>query len=140
MNAAISEAEKAFEKGEVPIGAVIIRDNRIVSKAHNRVEQETNAILHAEILAIKQACTKLNSKYLSNCSLFVTVEPCQMCAGAIINSRISNVFFGIFEPKTGACGTVYNSFAHDNAPNIYSGILAEECKSLMQLFFNKLRS
>ena len=139
MYAALQEAELAFDRGEIPIGAVVVHKNRIIGRGHNQVEMNKDATAHAEMLAITAASNYLKNKYLDNCKLFVSVEPCLMCSGAIINSRLSEIYFGSFEPKTGACGSVYSPFKNDNKPKIYSGILADESKLLMQTFFKQKR-
>ena len=139
MYAALQEAEIAFEKGEIPIGAVVVNKNKIIGRGHNQVEMNSDATAHAEMIAITAACNHLKSKYLDECQLYVTIEPCIMCTGAIINSRISSIFFGAFEPKTGACGSTIFPFKNKNHPKIYSGILSEESKLLMQNFFEQKR-
>ncbi|SKA96732.1 tRNA(adenine34) deaminase [Caloramator quimbayensis] len=142
MYLAIKEAEKALVLDEVPIGAVIVKDDIVISRAHNLRETLKDATAHAEIIAIKDACTKLLGWRLIGCSLYVTLEPCSMCAGAIVNSRIERVVFGAFDYKAGACGSVLN-VAFNNSLNhraqITSGILEEECRTLLQEFFKKKR-
>ena len=142
MEYAISEARKAISEGEVPIGAVIVKNDEIIAYAHNTTQQNKNSTCHAEINAINMACCYLKEKYLTECELYVTIEPCAMCAGAIINSKIKRVYIGAQEPKTGCCGSVINllnntSFNHN--PEVYYGINEDECKSLMKNFFNDLR-
>ncbi|MBL1213604.1 MAG: nucleoside deaminase [Ignavibacteriae bacterium] len=142
MFAALSEAEIAFEKDEVPIGAVVVHNNRIIGKGHNQVETLNDPTAHAEMIAITAASNNLSSKYLTDCELYVTLEPCVMCTGAVILAKLPKLYFGAFEPKSGACGSIYN-FAEDKKLNhtikIYSGIYAEESKNLLQSFFDKKR-
>lgn len=142
MSAALKEAEKAVEQNEVPIGAVIVHENKIIGRGFNRVENLNDATAHAEILAITSASNHLENWRLLNCDLYVTVEPCIMCVGAITLARIKNIYFGIFDPKFGACGSIYN-IVQENKMNhkvkVYSGLLSEECKLLMQEFFKQKR-
>ena len=133
---------EAKEKNEVPIGAVIVKDNKIIARAHNLRETKKNAIAHAEILAIEKACKKLEAWRLNECDIYVTLEPCPMCAGAILNSRIKNVYIGTFEPRSGATGSKINLFEDYNfnhKVNYKVGILEDECREMMQQFFKKLR-
>ena len=141
MRTAIEQAKEAEKIGEVPIGAVIVKDNEIISFGYNRRETEKNALLHAEICAIEEACKKLSSWRLENCDLYVTLEPCPMCTGAIINSRISHVIFGAYDEKAGSCGTLINLFdlPYNHKAEVWGGILEEECKSLLTEFFKNKR-
>jgi tRNA(adenine34) deaminase len=142
MFSALSEAEKALEENEVPIGAVIVHNNRIIGRGYNQVERLKDSTAHAEMIAITAASNYMQNKMLDECDIYVTVEPCVMCAGAIILSKIKNVYFGTFEPKFGACGTLYNIIQNDknnHRPNLFSGIYADESKSLLDEFFKKLR-
>jgi len=139
MHAALKEAEKAFEKEEVPIGAVVVHNGKIIGRGHNQTETLNDATAHAEMIAITSASATLNSKFLDDCELFITAEPCLMCSGAIILSRIPKVYFGTFEPKFGAAGSVHNVLGKANGIEIYSGLLADESKSLLKAFFNQLR-
>lgn len=142
MEQAITEANKAFLLGEVPVGAVIVYDNNIISRAHNLREKSNQAIAHAEIMAIQAACTILNSWRLDNCDLYVTLEPCPMCAGAIINARIRSVYFGAYDLKGGACGSVTDLLkpgTFNHSPVVYSGIMEDDCEKLLLEFFSKLR-
>jgi len=142
MAEAINEAKKALELDEVPVGAVIVRNGEIISRAYNLRETSRQATAHAELLAIQKACSHLNSWRLDNCDLYVTLEPCPMCAGAIINARIKSVYFGAFDPKGGACGSVVDLFwkgSFNHSPVVYSGIMEEECETLLKEFFSKLR-
>ena len=141
MKKALDEARLAFEKGEVPIGAVIVRDGEVIASAHNLRETDRSATAHAELLAIQKACEVLGGWRLSGCELYVTLEPCPMCAGAIINSRIDRVIFGSKDEKAGACGSVMNLFAADfnHRPKLTVGVLEEECSSILKEFFASLR-
>ena len=142
MAQALTQAQKAIQQGEVPVGAVIVFEGKIIASAHNTREAQADATAHAEILAIKQACNALGNWRLSDCELYVTLEPCPMCAGAIINARIKRVIFGAKDPNMGCCGSVCNLFAMDfaNHPKITGGILEEECKTLLQAFFKEKRN
>lgn len=142
MVSAIEEAKKAFSKKEVPIGAVIVKDNEIIARAHNLKETFENAIYHAEILAIKDACDSLGRWRLTDCTIYVTIEPCPMCAGAILQSRIKRLVIGAMDAKSGACGSVINllnnpGFNHQT--EIKTGVLERECSQLMEDFFKSLR-
>ncbi|MEF9864862.1 MAG: tRNA adenosine(34) deaminase TadA [Oscillospiraceae bacterium] len=141
MRLAINEAQKAAEIGEVPIGAVIVRNGEVISTAHNTRECEKNATHHAELLAIDAACKALGGWRLMDCELYVTLEPCPMCAGAIINSRIKRVIYGAKDVKAGCCGSVANLFAmpFNHEPRLQSGVLESECTQLLQSFFAALR-
>jgi tRNA(adenine34) deaminase len=142
MFAALQEAELAFEKDEVPIGAVVVHQNRIIGRGHNQTQMLNDATAHAEMIAITAASNHLNSRLLDDCEIYITVEPCVMCAGAILNAHIKKVHFSTFEPKYGAAGSVY-SLLDNNKYNhnieVYSGIYAEESKNLLQSFFQKKR-
>lgn len=142
MKAALSEALKAYELGEVPIGAVVVKDNEIISTAYNRRETGKNALFHAETEAIYKACEKLGGWRLWECSLYVTLEPCPMCAGAIVNARIPNVYFGAYDKKNGACASSLELFNMPNnfRPSFTGGILENECTELIQKFFIELRN
>ena len=142
MYAALQQAELAFEEDEVPIGAVVVHNNRIIGKGHNQTERLNDATAHAEIIAITAASNHLKSKYLSNCDLYVTVEPCLMCSGAILLSHINNLYFSTFEPKLGACGSIYNVLEnnkYNHSIEVFSGIYSDESKNLLQTFFQKKR-
>ncbi|TDT51942.1 tRNA adenosine(34) deaminase TadA [Fonticella tunisiensis] len=142
MSMAIEEAKKAYILDEVPVGAVIVRNGNIIAKAHNLRETLKDALAHAEILAIREACRVLNGWRLIGCDIYVTLEPCPMCAGAMVNSRINRVIFGAYDPRAGACGSLYN-IANDTKLNhrveIVSGVLEDECKGLLQAFFKEKR-
>jgi tRNA(adenine34) deaminase len=138
MREAIKEAEKSFIKDEVPVGAVIVYGNKIIARAHNLIKTKKDPTAHAEILAIKKATKKLNNERLPDSSLYVTIEPCAMCAGAIILARIKNLIFGAYDPKTGACGSVFkiiNNKKNNHKVNVVSGILKNECAEMIKKFF-----
>lgn len=142
MLEAIKEAKKAEEKNEVPIGAVIVHDGEILARAHNLRETNQNALAHAELLAIDKACHELGTWRLENASLYVTLEPCPMCAGAVILSRISRVVYGAKDPKGGCCGTFMNLPEDDrfnHRSEVVSGVLEEECGELLTNFFRGVR-
>ena len=141
MQAALEEARAAAALGEVPVGAVVAKDGEIIARAHNLRESGKNAIYHAELLAIDAACKALGGWRLWQCELYVTLEPCPMCAGAIINSRIKRVVYGASDLKAGSFGSVvnFNSLAYNHKPEIVGGILEEECAALLSNFFSKLR-
>ena len=141
MLAAYEMAKQAYDDGEVPVGAVIVKENEIVAKGRNRREKAKNALLHAEIEAIDNACKALGGWRLWNCELYVTLEPCPMCAGAIINAHIPKVYFGAYDFKNGSCGTVTNLFEmpYNFKPECVGGIMADECSALLKDFFKKLR-
>lgn len=142
MGAALAEAEKAAALGEVPVGAVVARRGEIVAAAHNTRETERNAVHHAELLAIDRACKALGGWRLWECELFVTLEPCPMCAGAILNSRIRRVVYGAADPKAGCCGSVTDLFAlpFNHHPAVEGGLRAEEASALLAEFFVRLRA
>ena len=141
MGAALDEARKAAALGEVPVGAVVARNGQIISAAHNTRETEKNALHHAELLAIDAACKALGGWRLWQCELFVTLEPCPMCSGAIINSRLKRVVYGARDPKAGCCGSLTDLFAlpFNHHPVMESGLLEEEAQALLQDFFAMLR-
>ena len=142
MQYALKEAYKAYGKKEVPIGAVIVKDNKIIARAHNLREKKHDATAHAEILAIQKACKKLQSWRLNDCDLYVTLEPCAMCAGAIIQSRIRNLIIGATDPKAGAGGSVVNLFnveKFNHKVEVAYGIKQDECSQILKDFFEQLR-
>ena len=141
MDEALRLAREAGEAGEVPVGCVVVRDGEILGRGRNRREEERSALAHAEIEAIREACARLGDWRLEGCALFVTLEPCAMCAGAIRNARIPTVVYGLREGKTGACGSVLDLFAEDFGfrPRMYGGVREAECRDLMQNFFSQLR-
>ena len=142
MAEALKEAALAAEMGEVPIGAVIVRGDEIIAAAHNLVETSKDPTAHAEMLAIRQAAARLGGWRLTGCHMYVTVEPCSMCAGAIVWARIEKLFIGTDDPKGGACGSIFN-IPQDKKLNHYTeietGLLREECSEIMKTFFKKLR-
>lgn len=141
MHQALMEAKKAAALGEIPVGAVIVRDEQVIARAHNRRELDQDAMAHAEVLCIQQACRVLNSWRLSGCTLYVTLEPCPMCSGAIINSRLDRVVYGAKDDKAGCAGSVADLFVmpFNHTPVIRSGILEEECAAVLSEFFETLR-
>ncbi|HOB36221.1 MAG TPA: tRNA adenosine(34) deaminase TadA [Candidatus Avimonas sp.] len=141
MRQALALARESAKEGEVPVGAVIVRRGEIIGRGRNRREGSKNALAHAEIEAINEACRRLGGWRLFDCDLYVTLEPCPMCAGAIINARISRVFYGAKDPKAGCCGTVVDLFAlpFNHRPVREGGILAQECAEELSGFFAKLR-
>ncbi len=141
MLLAYEEAKKAAEQGEVPIGAVIVRNGEVIARAHNEREALFDATAHAETTAVRQACKALGGWHLTNCTLYVTLEPCPMCAGAIINSRIDRVVFGAFDSREGSFGSLVNlaSYPYSSRPEIVGGVMEDECKALLSEFFKKLR-
>lgn len=142
MQEALKEAKKAYEKLEVPVGAVIVKDGKIISRAHNLKETKTDTTKHAEIIAIQKASRKLNSWRLLDCEMYITLEPCSMCAGAIINSRIKKVYIGAMDEKTGAAGSVLNLFKDykfNHIVEVQKGILKDQCEDILKSFFKKLR-
>lgn len=141
MTEALALAREAAADGEVPVGAVVVRDGVIVGRGRNRRERDKNALAHAEIEAIGQACATLGGWRLSGCDLYVTLEPCPMCAGAIINARVARVFYGARDEAMGACGGVLNLFmeAFPHRPQLVGGICAEESRRLLSGFFTAMR-
>ena len=142
MKLALEQAKEAAALGEVPIGAVVVRGSEVVSTAHNLRETEKNALFHAELLAIDLACKKLGGWRLHECELYVTLEPCPMCAGAIINARIKRVVYGAEDPKAGCCGTLLDLFdcGFNHRPAVERGVFQEESAKLLRAFFKKLRN
>ncbi len=142
MKIALKEGKKAYDLGEVPIGAVIMKDGKVISKAYNMRNKSKIATYHAEILAIQKACKKLNDWRLEGAEMFVTMEPCPMCAGAIVNARIKKVYFGAYEKKSGACLSNHQ-LLFDNGLNhkveVEGGILLEQCSNLVKDFFKNKR-
>ena len=142
MRLAIEQAKIAEENGDVPIGAVIVYKDQIIAKAYNQREQLKDPTAHAEIIALTQAAAYLESWRLNGCTIYVTLEPCPMCAGALVLARIDRLVYGCDDPKTGACGTLYN-IVQDSQLNhrleVTSGVLANECSQVLQEFFEKRR-
>ena len=142
MRHALAEAQSALKKNEVPVGAVVVYDEKIIGRGHNQVESLNDPTAHAEIIAIGAASNYLNSWRLSGASLYVTVEPCAMCAGAIVLSRIDHLIYGAKDPKAGACGSLYNivqDIRLNHQVRVIPYILKEECSQILQEFFEKLR-
>ena len=142
MREALKEAKKAYNKLEIPVGAVIVKDGEIIARAHNIKEEKKDTTKHAEILAIQKASKKLETWRLNDCEMYVTLEPCPMCAGALIQSRIKKVYIGTMDEKTGACGSVLNlleDFKFNHKVEVEKGILREECEKILKEFFIKLR-
>lgn len=142
MKKAIEQAYKAEMKDEVPIGCIIVKKDQIIARAYNKREMKQMSTAHAEILAIEKACRKLKTWRLENCTLYVTLEPCPMCAGAIIQSRIGRVVYGASDPKGGCAGTCTNLFetkGFNHYPDYSGGILQEKCSSLLKEFFKRKR-
>jgi len=143
MKEALKQAKKAYDKLEVPVGAVIVKDGKIIARAYNQKEEKNDTTNHAEILAIKKASKKLNSWRLLDCDMYVTLEPCSMCAGALIQSRIRKVYIGAPDSKTGACGSVLNlleDYKFNHKVEIENGILKDDCENLLKEFFKELRN
>jgi len=142
MQLALREAEQAYKRKEVPIGAVVVHDGRIIGRGYNQIETLQDPTAHAEMIAITAGASHLGSRRLEQCTLYVTLEPCPMCAGAIVLSRIPRVVYGAPDPKAGACGTLYN-IVQDNRLNhrveLVKGILEEKCGAIMKDFFKKVR-
>ena len=141
MHSAIRRAKTAAKHGETPVGAVIVRDGKIISGGRNRREGAKNALRHAEIDAIDAACKKLGGWRLCGCDLYVTLEPCPMCAGAVLNARIEHVYFGAYDPKAGAFGSLcdLNAVGYPHKPIVTGGVLEDECAQVLKDFFTQLR-
>lgn len=141
MRLAMNEAQKAASIGEVPVGAVIVQDGKVIASGYNLREKEKQALYHAEIIAIERACRFLGGWRLPRCTMYVTLEPCPMCAGAIINARIDRVVFGAYDPKAGSCGSKTNLFelGYNYKPQLLGGVLEQPCADLLRHFFKQLR-
>ncbi|MBQ6626614.1 MAG: nucleoside deaminase [Ruminococcus sp.] len=141
MSEALKLAKEAFLEGEVPVGAVVVKDGEIISTGRNRREKSKNALSHAEIEAINAACEKLGGWRLWQCDIYVTLEPCPMCSGAIVNARIPNVYFGAYDKNFGCCGSTLNILEMPNSfhPHFEGGIMEKECSDIISDFFKKLR-
>lgn len=141
MDLALIEAKKALADGDVPVGAIVVKDGQIIGKGRNKREKDKNAVAHAEILAIEDACKTVGDWRLDGAELYVTLEPCPMCSGAIINARIKTVIFGAYDTKVGSLGSVANfanmPFAY--TPEVYGGICENECREILSEFFRGLR-
>lgn len=143
MKCAIREAKKAFAEDEVPVGAIIVKEGKIIARAHNQKEKKNDATAHAEIECIKKASKKLGNWWLEDCDIYVTLEPCSMCAGAIVNSRIKRLYFGAKDPKAGCCGSVIDLFTpklFNHKLEVKGGVLPVECGSLLTDFFSQKRA
>lgn len=142
MQEALKEARKAYNKLEVPVGAVIVKDGKIIARAHNLKESKKDTTKHAEILAIQKASKKLNAWRLTDCEMYVTLEPCTMCAGALVQARLGKLYIGTMDYKTGACGSILNvleDYPFNHKIEYETGILKEECEKILQDFFKELR-
>jgi tRNA(adenine34) deaminase len=143
MKHALLEAQKAFEQEEVPVGAIVVQNGRIIGRGHNQIERLQDPTAHAEMIAITAAANHLESRRLDDCTLYVTLEPCPMCAGAIVLARIPTLVFGSFDPKAGASGTLYN-ITHDKRLNhtvhVISGVCDRESEELLKGFFGRVRT
>jgi tRNA(adenine34) deaminase len=142
MRLALKEARNALESNEVPVGTVVVHNNQVIGKGYNQVETLKDPTAHAEMIAITAASNHIGDWRLNECDIYVTVEPCIMCTGAILNARIKNLFFAEFDPKFGACGSLYNlpeEKKYNHLVNIYSGLCADESRTLLQEFFRNLR-
>ena len=142
MRVALAEARKALDEGEVPIGCVVVHDGAVIGRGHNQVERLQDATAHAEIVAIGAASTALSSWRLEDCTLYATLEPCAMCAGAIVLARVGRVVYGAHDPKAGACGSVLNVIDEprlNHAPSVTSGVLADEAGEILSAFFEMKR-
>ena len=142
MKEALKEAKKAYTKLEIPVGAVIVKDGKIIARAHNIKEEKQDTTKHAEIIAIQKASKKLETWRLNDCEMYVTLEPCAMCAGAIIQARLKKVYIGTMDEKTGACGSVLNllkDFKFNHNVELETGILKNECEQILKDFFKELR-
>lgn len=142
MRVAVEEAGAALASKDVPVGALVVKDGKIIARAHNEKELRQDPSAHAEVLAIQRAAQALGTWYLDDCTLYVTLEPCVMCAGAIINSRIKRLVFGAYDFRFGCCGTLYNlptDTRFNHRAEVEGGILADECAQMLKDFFKKLR-
>ncbi len=141
MRQALDLARQALDTGDVPVGCVVVRDGIVIGRGWNRREADGDALAHAECLAIQDACRTLGGWNLHGCDLYVTLEPCPMCAGAIVNARLRAVYYGARDEKAGCCGSVLNLFMEDfnHKPRVYPGVLEPECVALLQEFFHTLR-
>ena len=142
MNQALKEAKKGNDKLEIPVGAVIVKDGKIIARAHNIKEEKVDTTKHAEIIAIQKASKKLHSWRLNDCEMYVTLEPCPMCAGAIIQARLKKLYVGTMDEKTGACGSVLNlleDYKFNHKVELETGLLKTECETILKDFFKTLR-
>lgn len=142
MLQAVKLAETAYNKGEVPVGAVVVHEGRIIGKGYNQVEMLKDPTAHAEMIAISSACATLNNKYLNGCTLYVTLEPCPMCAGALVWSKLKRVVFGALDEKAGACGTIFNVSTNNSLNHqveVIQGVLEQDAQFLLKQFFSEKR-
>jgi tRNA(adenine34) deaminase len=143
MRAALLEAVRAYESGEVPVGAIVVKDGRVIGKGHNQRETLHDPTAHAEMLALTAAAEELGQWRLDDCDLYVTLEPCPMCAGAIVNSRVRRVVYGAADPKAGACGTLYNVVQDtrlNHRAELTAGVMADDCAEILKSFFRECRA
>lgn len=142
MALALAEARLAFEAGEVPVGAVVVREGRVIARAHNLRERRRDPLAHGELLALREAAAQKGDWRLGDCTLYVTLEPCPMCAGALVMAQLGRLVFGAFDPQQGCCGSVYD-FCHDPAfhhhPQVSGGLMEEACQGLLTAFFARKR-
>lgn len=142
MKQALKEAEKSYKKEEIPVGAVIVKDGKIIARGHNLKETKTDTTNHAEIIAIRKASKKLKTWRLTGCTMYVTLEPCTMCAGALIQARVDKVVIGTMDAKTGACGSVLNvlkDYKFNHIVETEYGVMEQECSNILKQFFKELR-
>lgn len=143
MLQAFKLAEEAYEEDEIPVGAVVVRENRIIGRGYNQTERLKDPTAHAEMLAISAACSTIGNKYLEDCTLYVTLEPCPMCAGAIVWSKIKRVVFGATDAKAGSCGTLFNLASNkklNHQAEIIQGVMEQDCTWILKQFFKKRRT
>lgn len=143
MVKAFSLAEQAFDEDEVPVGAIVVKDNQIIGRGYNQTERLNDATAHAEMLAVSAACATLQQKYLEGCTIYVTLEPCPMCAGALVHSKIKRLVFGATDHKAGACGSLFNIVYNkklNHKVEVIQGILENDCEWLLKKFFEKKRN
>jgi tRNA(adenine34) deaminase len=142
MYSALQEAERAFQEGEIPVGAVVVHNEKIIGRGYNQIEKLCDATAHAEMIALTAASNHISDWRLNECDIYVTLEPCLMCTGAILSSRINAIYFAAFDPKFGACGSLYNIPAEgklNHSCKVYSGLLNDESSKLLIEFFSKVR-
>ena len=141
MREALAQAREALEAGETPVGCVVVREGKIIARARNRREELRDPTAHAEVLAIREAARVVGDWRLTGCCMYVTLEPCPMCAGAIINARIPRIYFGASDPKAGSCGSVIDLFSlpYNHKPEVVRGVMQEECAAVLKNFFRRLR-
>ena len=143
MKEAIKQAKKAYDKEEIPVGAVIVKDGKIIARGYNKKEEKKDTTQHAEIIAIQKASRKIGAWRLQDCEMYVTLEPCAMCTGALIQARLKRVYIGTMDPKTGACGSVLNlleDYKFNHKVEVETNIMQKECEKILKDFFKHLRS